>query len=254
MSILDINDGWLYQSQVMHRRVFPVQYQFVYRVFSLLVDIDRIPELTKRLKLLSFDRFNLLSLHTKDHGPRDGTSWRTWIDAYLGEQGVDLQGGRVFLLCFPRVLGYVFNPLSLWYCHHQDGSLRAIVCEVRNTLGDCHHYALHNNGEPLHWPVVAGEDKRFYVSPFIDMDAHYDFRLAEPSERLSVLIRESQKDEIMLVASQTGNQRPLSDSQLARLSLRLPLLGFKVIGGIHWWALKIWWMGGKYHKRGGTTP
>ncbi|SIT66155.1 hypothetical protein SAMN05216526_0496 [Ectothiorhodosinus mongolicus] len=254
MSILDINDGWLYQSQVMHRRVFPVQYQFVYRVFSLLVDIDRIPELTQRLKLLSFNRFNLLSLYTKDHGPRDGTPWRTWIDAYLGEQGIDLEGGRVFLLCFPRVLGYTFNPLSLWYCHHQDGSLRAIICEVRNTLGDCHHYTLHNDGKPLHWPVVAGEDKRFYVSPFIDMDAHYDFRLAEPSERLSVLIRESQKDEIMLVASQTGNQRPLCDSQLARLSFRLPLLGFKIIGGIHWWALKIWLMGGKYHKKRGTTP
>ncbi|MGM0677730.1 DUF1365 domain-containing protein [Ectothiorhodospira marina] len=247
--LMDIVDGRLYRTRVMHRRLFPVDYRFIYRVFSLVVDVDQMDALDRRLRIFSVNRFNLLSLDDRDHGARDGTPLRPWADAELARKGVDLEGGRIFLLAFPRVLGYVFNPLSLWYCLHRDGSPRAIICEVSNTLGDCHHYVLHNDGQPLAWPVRANQDKLFYVSPFIEMDARYQFRLSEPGQGLSVLIHEYQQSQLMLAASQTGQARPLTDRELLKAVAAMPLMTFKVILGIHWQALKIWWRGGRYYSK-----
>ncbi|WP_371258990.1 DUF1365 domain-containing protein [Ectothiorhodospira sp. BSL-9] len=249
MGLADMEDGRLYRTRVMHRRLFPVDYRFIYRVFSLVVDVDRLDALDRRLRLLSVNRFNLLSLDDRDHGARDGTPLRPWAETQLAQAGVDLDGGRIFLLAFPRVLGYVFNPLSLFYCLHRDGSLRAIICEVSNTLGDCHHYVLHNQDQPMDWPVRASQDKLFYVSPFIEMDARYQFRLSEPGQGLSVLIHEYQQSKLMLAASQTGHVRPLTDHELLKAVATMPLMTFKVIFGIHWQALKIWWKGGKYYSK-----
>ncbi|MFP4079584.1 MAG: DUF1365 domain-containing protein [Ectothiorhodospira sp.] len=239
--------GRLYRTRVMHRRLFPVRYRFTYRVFSLLLDLDRLPALDARLRWFSVDRFNLLALHTRDHGPRDGRPLRPWAEDLLGQHGVDLEGGAIQLLCFPRVLGYAFNPLSLWYCHHRDGSLRAVICEVSNTVGGWHHYVLHDSGRPMAWPVRAARDKRFYVSPFIGMAARYHFRLAEPGEHLGVFIHEHEGDRLMLAATQTGEARPLTDAELLKALAAMPLMTFKVIAGIHWQALKIWLKGGRYH-------
>ncbi|MBK1672211.1 hypothetical protein CKO35_02625 [Ectothiorhodospira shaposhnikovii] len=242
----------LYRTRVMHRRLFPVEYRFIHRVFSLLVDVDRLDELDQSLRLLSVNRFNLLNLNVRDHGPRDGSPWRPWVDTCLGRAGIDLEGGQVQLLCFPRVLGYTFNPLSLWYCRHRDGSLRAIICEVSNTLGDCHHYLLHADGTPMTWPVRASQEKLFYVSPFIEMDARYQFRLSEPDETLNVLIHEYQDSRLMLSAAQTGHARPLNDTELLRATVAVPFMTLKVIAAIHWHALKIWWKGGQYYSK--PTP
>jgi DUF1365 family protein len=242
-------DGVLYLTEVMHRRVGRPAYRFAHPVFSLLVDIDRLDELPRRLRLLSVDRWNLLSIRRRDHGPRDGGDWRSWVESRLAEAGVDLHGGRIRLLCLPRLLGYAFNPISLWYCEHRDGTLRAVIAEVNNTFGDHHHYVLHGHGEPLGWPLRARAAKCMHVSPLIDMDCEYRFRLAEPGDRLSVFIRQFRAGRFLLAASQTGESRPLTDRQLLRALARTPLMTFKVMAAIHWQALKIWLRGGRFHRR-----
>lgn len=231
----------------MHRRLFPVRYRFVYRVFSLLLDLDALDRTGSRL--LSIGRFNLLSFYPQDHGPMDGSPLRPWFDRLLAEQGIDLEGGTVKLLCFPRVLGLGFNPLTLWYGFHQSGRLRVILAEVHNTFGEHHFYLLGRHGVPEDRPLVDTADKCFHVSPLIGMQARYHFRLAEPDERLSVLIREFQDERLMLVASQTGRGEPVSDRALLRAMLRTPLLTAKVLAGIHWQALKIWLRGAPFHPK-----
>jgi DUF1365 family protein len=239
----------LYLSEVMHRRVGLSAYRFVYPVFSLLIDIDRLDALDRRLRLLSVDRRNLFCIRRRDHGARDGSDWRPWLEARLSQVGIDLDGGRVHLLCMPRLLGYGFNPISLWYCEHSDGRLRAVVAEVNNTFGDHHDYVLHDHGRPLSWPLRARADKQLHVSPLIDMDCEYRFRLAEPGERLNVFIRQFRAGRFLLAASQTGEARPLTDGQLLRALLRTPLMTFKVMAAIHWQALKIWLRGAPFQRR-----
>lgn len=239
----------IYRSEVMHRRRFPVSYRFTYRVFSLLLDIDQLPAAASASGVFSYNRFNLLAFFDRDHGPRDGSPLRPWIDRVLEDAGISLDGGRVDLLCFPRVLGYVFNPLSIWYCRHRDGSLRAVLCEVSNTFGEHHSYLLHDGGRPMEWPVRQQRDKGFHVSPFIGMQARYHFRLGEPRNELRVMIREYQDDELMLAAAQVGERRAFTTAQLLKASLAIPLLTFKVMTLIHWQALKIWLKGARYHRK-----
>jgi uncharacterized protein len=239
----------LYSSQVMHQRFFPVQYRFRYRVFSALFDIDRLDELTRSHRWFSLDRFNLFSLRTRDHGRRDGSPWRPWIEARLAEHGVHLEGGRIRLLAMPRLLGYAFNPLSIWYCEHRDGTPRAVLLEVRNTFGEHHHYLLHERGAPMTWPVRGEKPKRFHVSPFIDMTPRYAFRLGEPGQSLRIAIHEYQDRDLMLVASQSGQAREFSDRNLLRILLTMPWATVKVVVLIHWQALKIWLRGGRFHRK-----
>lgn len=240
----------LYFGQVMHKRLRPFGHRFDYRVFSLLLDLDELPELSRRLPLFSHNRWNLFSFHDRDHGARDGGLLRPWIEAELAARGIDLEGGRIELLCFPRVLGYVFNPLTVWFCRHRDGSLLAILYEVRNTFGDKHGYLI-----PLDPSRVAGApirqacDKRFYVSPFIGMASHYRFHLREPDERLSVLIRQSVPEGELLLATWTGQRRALTTASLAEAFFRFPLMTFKIVAAIHWQALMLWRKGARFHRR-----
>jgi DUF1365 family protein len=231
----------------MHQRLMPVRYRFTYRVFSLLLDLDRLDMSAGRI--FSVNRFNLVSFHERDHGPRDGTPLKPWIEGLLSAQGIDIAGGQVLLLCFPRVFGYGFNPLSIWYCHHRDGSLRAVLAEVNNTFGEHHFYLLSEGGRPLSWPVEAAVDKVFHVSPLIGMDARYGFRIARPGGRLSVLIREYQDGRLMLVASQQGCGYALTGKRLLSALLRIPFMTLKVILAIHWQALKIWLKGAPFFPK-----
>jgi len=231
----------------MHRRLFPVQYRFEYRVFSLLLDLDALDRLPVRL--LSVGKLNLFSFRPKDHGPRDGSPLRPWLERLLAAHGIELAGGKVSLLCFPRLLGYGFNPLSIWYCHHQDGSLRAVLAEVNNTFGEHHFYLLADEGRPLSWPLRLSAEKCFHVSPLIGMQADYRFRISRPDDKLAVLIREYQEGRLMLVASQTGNGERLTDAALIKAFLRTPLMTFKVMAAIHWQALKIWLRGARFFPK-----
>lgn len=243
-----MSSACLYQARVMHRRARPAPYRFVYRVFSLLVDIDQLDELHKQSSLLSVNRFNLVSFYESDHLPEGETSLRGWIDGVLRSHQIDPARLTVKLLCFPRILGWVFNPLSIWYCMDRQGVPRAIVCEVRNTFGERHCYLL-RPGVDAAWPVREQCQKQFHVSPFIEMDAQYHFCLDEPGERLRVLIKEYQDEQLLLVASQTGVAQALTTASLLRQLLRVPLQTVRVLVGIHWQALKIWLRGTPFNSK-----
>jgi len=246
-----MNTSALYLGEVMHQRFFPVTYRFSYKVFSLLADLDDLEAGFPGLRLLSANRFNLLSLYERDFGPRDGSRLRPWIESICAQHGIDIKGGRVWLSAYPRVLGYQFNPLTVWYCENREGDLVAINAEVSNTFGEHHHYLLHDQGRPLRLPFRALADKVFHVSPFIDMPMQYRFRFNRPGPTQSVAIsmNDTKADNaLVLVATYIAKRVPLTNRQLLWQCLKIPFLTIKVISLIHWHALKIWLRGGKFHR------
>ena len=241
--------------EVMHRRLFPVQYRFVYRVFGLLVDLDRLDEAASRCRWFSRNRFNLFSFYDRDHGPADGSPLRDWLAGHVSRMGLDLPIRRIELQCFPRVLGHAFNPLSVWYCYGPGDDLAAVLCEVHNTFGQRHSYLLHRDGEPMAWPVVRHEHtKEFYVSPFVGMEADYRFRFARKGIESSTVIHEYQDNRLMLVAVQRGESRELTDANLLRALALYPLVSLKIVVMIHWQALKIWLRGASFFSKPALPP
>ncbi|WP_238843401.1 DUF1365 domain-containing protein [Thiomicrorhabdus xiamenensis] len=244
----------VYFGSVMHQRMFPVHYAFQYKVMSLRVEVDRIEEEIGALKgfckFLSLNRFNLYSLNYKDFGARDGKPWRPWLESLLAEYGVEKAPKRIELVCSPRFLGIVFNPLAVWYAYDEQDRMIAVVGEVSNTFGQWHHYVLSNRGKPLSaqaCKVQAKADKAFHVSPFIDMDCEYRFRLKAPGDTFHLGIYQSCRKQPMLVATQAATALPLTRKSLLRAALAMPFNSLKVLTMIHWWALKIWFLGGKFH-------
>ena len=227
-------------------------HRFHYRVFSLHLDLDELPQLALRLRLFSHNRWNLFSFFDRDHGPlksRSDRPIREWVDAQLEAAGIDCRAGKVTLLCFPRVLGYVFNPMSVYFCHGASGDLKAILYEVSNTFGQRHSYLLPSDGKLA---VDQSCEKRLYVSPFMGMAARYRFRLKVPDERLTMLIRQENESGRQLIATHTGRRVPLTDTSLLGAFIRYPLMTLKVIAAIHWEALKLWRKGARLVTR--PTP
>lgn len=245
----------LYRGRVMHHRLRPVGHRFTYRVFSLYLDLDELPELDRRLRLFSAERWNLLGFKNRDHGPRDGSPLKPWVLERLAESGITLARPKIRLLCFPRLLGYVFDPLSIYFCFDGE-TLAALLYEVKNTFGEQHTYAFAvQTPGPDGRITPHGCAKRFYVSPFVDMDMRYRFHLAAPGERLKVVIRETQGGELLLLASQIGDRLPLTDASLAKVMTRDILMTLKVIIGIHVEALRLWRKGVPLYARPvGVTP
>jgi uncharacterized protein len=228
----------LYVGSVMHRRLRPRHHHFRYRAFWFLLDLDELPALVRSSRLFSYNRTNLFSLHDSDHGDGSARPVRIQIDKLLREAGIDPVGGRIELFFIPRTLGYVFNPLSIYFCRRQDGSLAALVYEVHNTFGERHSYLI---------PVESGRDvvrqqceKAFYVSPFLDMNLRYEFRIKQPDEHISVSIRASSEHEPVMVATLTGTRREFSDLALLRALLATGAITIKVTAAIHWEGLRLW--------------
>lgn len=228
----------LYVGSVLHRRLRPVVHRLRYRVFWMLLDLDEIEQLPHRLRLFSRNRFNVLSYYDRDHGDGGPRPLREQIDGHLRSAGIDLSGGAVRLLCMPRIFGYGFNPLSIFFCYAADGHLAAVIYEVHNTFGQRHSYLFpaSDRGGPV---IEHRCGKEFYVSPFMDMDMTYDFRVALPAHQVSVAIATSDHLGVQLVAALTGGRRTLSDAELLRVLVTHPLLTLKVIGAIHWHALRM---------------
>ena len=239
----------LYLGSVMHRRHGDHPLRFRYRLFSLLLDLDTIDITAQRLRLFSRNRFNLFSFRDRDHGPKDGSPLRPWIDEVLARAGIMLEGGRVQLLCMPRVLGYGFNPLSLWYCYHADGTLRAVLCEVRNTFGEWHGYLLHDQGRALAAPLRSRAAKVFHVSPFFPVSGEYRFRLLPAGDTFVTAIQYVDGGQLRLSAVQHGEHRPLTDRELLRAGWRYPFMTAWVMVSIHWQALKLWCRGARFHRK-----
>ncbi len=233
--------GTLYVGRVMHERLQPKRHRFVYRVFTMLLDIDRLAELDRRLRFFSVERANLFTFCNRDHGPRDGRPLRPWAEAHLREAGISETPVRLLLLAMPRMVGYVFNPLSIYYALDSHDRPFAIIYEVKNTFGEQHAYVLpieqHDRGAEAIRQHCA---KSFYVSPFIEAKAGYSFRLNRPGERLAVLIRETDTAGPLLTAALTGKRQPLTDGRLLRLACWYPFLTYKVILAIHIEALQLW--------------
>jgi DUF1365 family protein len=241
--------GFLYPSRVMHRRLVAPLYRFVYRLFHVLVDVDRLGELHARLRLFSHNRFNLVSFHDRDHGGGAAGGLRAWAEQMLAAEGVRLDGGRIRLLCLPRILGFGFNPIAIWYCEHRDGTLRAVIAEVRNTFGERHSYLLASGGRPMAYEGPHEKDKCFHVSPFMDLVGRYAFRFSAPAETVRVLIHETREGAPLLDATLAGERRALTDGALLAQVALMPWMTLKVVAGIHWEALKLWLRGARFHRK-----
>ncbi|MNQ58689.1 hypothetical protein D3C85_729020 [compost metagenome] len=230
----------LYLGGVMHRRLRPKAHALNYRVFWLLLDLTEVDGLDRRLRLFSRNRFNLLSFHDRDHGDGSGAALRPQIDAWLKRAGIDIGAGPVRLLTMPRVLGYVFNPISLYYCHHADGRLAAVVYEVTSTFGVRHAYVIPVPDEDQAAGLIRqGAAKALYVSPFMGMEMDYAFRGHAPGDRLDLTIDGIDAKGLLITAAMSAERRPLEDRDLLKAAVALPLMTFKVMAAIHWEALKL---------------
>jgi DUF1365 family protein len=240
----------LYFGDVMHARLKPMGHRFSYRVMSLSIDLDRLDSADRQSPLFGVNRAALYSFAEADHGDRDGSSLRAYAQRCAAGHDIDLTGGRVLLLCYPRLLGYTFNPLSVYFCYRADGELALLIYEVRNTFGDIHPYVR---------PVLSGEisdagvrqrqDKLFYVSPFIEMAMRYHFRVLPPGERVQLRILETDGEGPLLAATFNGSRRALNTKELLRTFLGLPLVTLKIVAAIHWEALRLWLKGARLVPR-----
>lgn len=236
----------LYRCRIMHARTHPVRRRFVYRVFSLFLDIDRLDEAARGCGILSRNGFNVLSFYDSDHGRRDGSALRPWVEDCLMRAGVGERPDEIKLLCFPRLWGQVFNPLSIFYCYRR-GQVSAVVYEVNNTFGETHAYVAAASGRQAVQRHRA--DKALYVSPLIEMKARYEFAVRAPGETLSIGIKESGPDGLILTAAQTGTRRALTTWEAVRAVAAHPLMTLKIVGAIHWEALGAWLRGARLQPR-----
>lgn len=235
-------DSALYVGRVTHHRLRPRRHSLAYRAYWVLLDLDELDALGRRLRLFSHNRFNLFSFHDADHDGGESEPLRAAVERHLASAGIGFDGGPILLLAMPRLLGYVFNPLSIYFCYRQDGSIAALLYEVRNTFGERHTYVIASpemHGGAIHHDCA----KRFYVSPFLGMDMRYDFSVIEPGATVRVIVRGSDSSGDLIVASLLGQRAPLTDMALLKLLFTHPLMTLKVTLGIHWEALRLWLKG-----------
>jgi uncharacterized protein len=225
----------LYLGDVVHRRVRPVQHILRYRVYNFFVDVDELSELGKRLKLFSYNRINLFSIDDRKFGAGDGTPIREHVWGLVRASSCSARVKRIFMLCYPAVLGRVFNPLTTYYCYDCNEQLCLMIYEVSNTFGERHSYVMPFGQKSQHSHV-----KKLYVSPFNKVEGQYDFTVRQPGAELTLGVSLRVDGSALMQASFHGRRQMLSDRALAQSFLRFPLQPLKVVVGIHWEALKLW--------------
>ena len=239
----------LHAGRMVHVRHTPFLHRFGYRMWMLSADLDALDRPPSRL--LGHNRFGLVAMHDRDHGPRDGSALRPWVEARLAEAGMGAFAGKIRLLVIPRVVGYAFNPITFYLCHDAEGKLGAVLHQVKNTFGGQTSYLTAAAG--------GGAGKRMHVSPFFDMQGGYRFALhlpadAESLDDIFVAIRYGAAGEARLTATLALRSAPYSNAALLRLLAAMPLMPMKVVAAIHWQALKLWWHGARFHRAPAARP
>lgn len=229
----------LYDGVVMHHRLKPLRNRFVYSVYMLYLDLDELDELDRRLRTFSRNRFNLYSFRDADHLRLTSGDVRSNLLEFLRRKGLTADVGRIMLLTNVRVLGYVFNPVSLYFCFDRRGNPLCAVPEVGNTFGELKAYLLGPDSR-VGDGFAGSLPKHFYVSPFIALDTTFDFQLPVPGDRLHIRIDDLQDGDRFFLSALSGVRRPLTDRALVFDLLRIPFITFKVIGLIHWQAFRLW--------------
>ena len=235
----------IYNGIVKHQRFKPIEHSLNYKTFSILIDLDEIESLSRNISIFSLNKFNIFSFYNLDHGPRDGSSLKDWVSHNIKKFKISENITKIKLLCYPRIFGYVFNPLSVFYCYEKN-NLKAIFYEVKNTFNEQHTYIfkIKNNDK-----IEQKCKKKFYVSPFMDMETYYNFKLLNPKEKLSIFIRQTNGVETILTATQTGDKKEFSFKQLVINFFKYPLMTIKIISSIHYEAFFLWKKGAVYRKR-----
>ena len=239
----------IYNGTVTHARFKPVKHFLKYKTFSFFIDLDEIEKLDKDNLIFSYNRFNIFSFYNKDHGERDGKPLKVWILDNLRKFNIGENVNKIKLLCYPRIFGYVFNPLSIIYCY-DDSVLISIFYEVKNTSNEQHTY-IFSRGQTNNLKTLKHEcDKNFYVSPFIGMKGKYCFTNKLTNDYLNIIIDLYDSDnKKILMAAQSGKFTAFKASKLLKYNLLNPLLGFKVMSAILFEAIRIIFKGGKYYAR-----
>ncbi len=241
-----IKNSNIYEGKVIHKRFKPKYHYFKYNVFSLFLDLDEINLIQKKIKIFSNNSFNILSFCDKDHGPRDGSNLKNWVIENLKLNNIKFENIKVKLLCYPRIFGYVFNPLSIFFVYDNYSKIIAVLYEVKNTFGEQHTYIFKVEDENI---ITNSCDKKFFVSPFIEMKSKYRFRIIKPEKKLSVSIDQSDMEGKLLYASQDGVAKEINNKNMILSYISHPLMTFKVIAAIHFEALKLWLKGVKLVKK-----
>lgn len=235
----------LVHARVMHARLRPVIHRFVYPVFYVRVNLARLDECQSTW--LGIDRRRPLSIRTRDYGPRDGSDLQQWMRALLATHGIQADGD-IWLQTFPRVFGYVFNPVSFWHCHDADGQLRAVLAEVNNTFGETHRYLLQ-----LDDSGHAACLKQMHVSPFCETIGSYRFSFRLDARRWFTAIDYYDKQGLLIRTTLSGRPQPMTAVAAAMALLRYPLLGLGIVFRIHWQALRLWLKGVSFFRKPART-
>ena len=241
-----IKSSNIYIGKVVHKRFKPKEHFFKYNVFSLLIDLDELEIINNEIRIFSYNKFNLISFFDKDHGPRDGSPVKEWVLKNLETINIFNKNVKIKLLCFPRIFGYVFNPLSIFYIYDDELKLISILYEVKNTFGEQHAYVFKTTDEKV---VQNNCKKKFHVSPFIEMDCEYFFKILKPDNKLSVVIDQYDKEGKIFFASQDGEAIEFNAKNLINSFFSHPLMSFKIILAIHFEAFRLWIKGVKLIKK-----